>query len=139
MALLDVNLKDVSLEGPPQLPPGVYTLLSKSATLVPAAEGKAAAVDIVFKNANDETDMIVRKRFSLGDKAKVYLKRWLLSCKRLDLANATALDTEDLIGLTGDAVVSERQYVSDSGEHGASANIDRFIIPEDMKAAMKAE
>lgn len=134
MALLDVNLKDVSVSGPPQLPPGVYTLTTKSIELVPPAEGKEAMLKAIFKDANEETDMQVSKTFSMSAKAKPFLKRWLLSAKRADLANAQTIDTEDLIGLVFQAVVSEKQYVSQSGEQIPLANIDRFIIPEDMKA-----
>lgn len=130
--LLSVNLSDVSAEGPPQLEPGVYTLEATKVVVNPAAQGKPSSIEVTFKDANGEgeDERSVRKLFTISEKALPFLKRWLLACKRKDLAETAELDTDMLMGLTCEAVVNSRTWSDkDTGEARSGPNIQRFIEP----------
>lgn len=135
MSLLSVKLTDVSTKGPPQLDPAVYTLESIKVGVNPPVGEKAAQIEVLFKDTEGEADgPTVRKIFSLSEKAKCYLKLWLLSCGRKDLANAEELDTDDLVGLVCQAAVGSRSWNDkDTGDTRTAAEIKKFIVPEDMK------
>jgi hypothetical protein len=127
-ALLNVNLTDVSLDGPPPLPPAVYTLESKKVEYIPADGEKASQIRVTFKDANAEEgdERCVVKVFSLQKNALVFLKQFLVSAGRQDLAESGSIDTDSLLGLRCQAVVSERTYDAD-GEPRTVANLKKFI------------
>ena len=91
MALLKVNLQDVSIEGPPQLDPGKYTLESVKVTVDTNDDG-VGRIRVAFQPADrDENDTRqVTKTFVLSDKAIVFFKRWLAAAKS-PLADADEL------------------------------------------------
>ena len=136
--LLQVGLTDVSHEGPSQMEPGVYTLESIKADVIPPAEDKAAQIRVTFKNANapEGDESTVLKIFALSEKAKPYLKRFLMAARAKDLSEADEIDTDQLVGLTCEAAVSSQSWCNkDTGEPQKGANITKFIIPVDMLPA----
>ena len=128
MALLPINLQDVSAEGPPQLEIGCYDVEATKVAVNPAQDGKDAQVVVDFMKANrDPSDTAsCRKYFALSEKALPFLKRFLLASGREDLANANQLDTDELLGLVCKVVISENTYTKD-GETRTNAQISRFV------------
>lgn len=135
MSLLNLNLTDVSADGPPLLAPGFYPILRITKTDIGRDDPKKLlwlAVSMV-DGTDDENRAVHTERVFIDqtdNQRNWQIKRLLLACGREDMTHGE-FDPQELVGLGFPGVIGTRDSTKD-GTVRTFSSLKKIFLPEDV-------